>query len=292
MSSASAEKFRKFDKAIVNFMRLTEINIYPIKSLKGVSLNEARTENRGLELDRRWMLVDERNKFLTQREIPKMATLEVGIKEGELKISDQKKEIFIPFKPKTNELLKVEIWASKCRALVYENEINNWFSQVLETKCKLVLMPKETKRIVNPIYAVKKFQDVVSFADGYPFLMIGESSLDDLNSRLEKKLPMNRFRPNFVFNGSASFSEDKWKKIKIGNTVFHIVKPCARCVITTIDQDKGIFDGKEPLKTLAEYRTKKKSSENKILFGQNLIAENAGEILKLNDEIEVIEFKN
>lgn len=285
-------KFRKSDKAIINFMKLTEINVYPIKSLKGISLNEAKVENRGLEFDRRWMLVDEQNKFLTQREFPKMATLEVEIKENELKVSEQRNGIFIPFEPAESESVNVDIWASRCSALTYGNEINNWFSEVLQTKCKLVLMPEATKRIVNPVYAVNKFKDVVSFADGYPFLITGESSLNDLNSRLEKKVPMNRFRPNFVFNDSEPFAEDNWKKVKIGNTEFHIVKPCARCVMTTIDQTAGILDGKEPLKTLASYRTQKKSAENKILFGQNLIAENAGDVLRVGDKIEVIQTKN
>ena len=153
-------------------------------------------------------------------------------------------------------------------------------------------MPEETKRIVNPIYAVNKFKDEVSFADGYPFLLIGENSLNDLNSRLERKIPMNRFRPNLVFNDSEPFAEDNWKKIKIGNTIFHLVKPCARCVITTIDQATGISDGKEPLKTLASYRIPKRSIKKKILFGQNLIAENVGGFLQVGDKVVVIESKN
>jgi uncharacterized protein len=273
-------------------MRLTEINIYPIKSLKGCSLKQSRIEERGLESDRRWMVIDENNEFLTQREIPKMATLEVEIRETGLVVKEGNSEIEIPFQPQNNETANVKVWSSRCRAKVYEKEINDWFSDVLKINCKLVLMPEETKRLVNPFYAVNKFKDTVSFADGYPFLLIGESSLNDLNSRLEKKIPMNRFRPNFVFNDSEPFAEDNWKKIRIGSTIFHVVKPCSRCVMTTIDQTTGISHGKEPLKTLASYRLVKKGGEQKILFGQNLIVENAGEILKIGDEIEVIETKN
>jgi hypothetical protein len=139
--------------------------------------------------------------------------------------------------------------------------------------------------MVNPIFAVRKFQDTVSFADGYPFLLIGENSLEDLNSRLEHPVPMNRFRPNFVVKDSEAFAEDSWKKIKIGETVFHIVKPCERCVITTVNQTTGEKYGKEPLKTLATFRTK----DNKVLFGQNLIAEKAGDFVKIGDKIEVLE---
>jgi uncharacterized protein len=284
-------KFRKLDNVIVRFMNLSEINIYPIKSLKGISLNEAKVESRGLEFDRRWMLVNEKNKFLTQREFPKMATLAVQIKNDGLSVSDNGNEITVSFRTESNETANVKIWSNFCRAQVYEREINDWFSDVLQTNCRLVLMPENTQRKVNYFYAVHK-TDTVSFADAYPFLLIGESSLEDLNSRLEKKIPMNRFRPNFVFNNSEPFAEDKWKKIKIGNTVFHLVKPCARCVITTIDQSTGIPDGKEPLKTLASYRIPKRSIKKKILFGQNLIVENVGEVLRVGDELEVLEAKN
>jgi uncharacterized protein YcbX len=144
---------------------------------------------------------------------------------------------------------------------------------------------------VNFFYAVRK-TDIVSFADAYPFLLIGESSLEDLNARLEQKIPMNRFRPNLVFDDSVPFAEDNWKKIKIGTTVFHIVKPCARCIMTTINQDTGMLTGKEPLKTLASYRLAQRSLQKKLLFGQYMIAENIGEFLRIGDKIEVIETKN
>ena len=273
-------------------MQLTEINIYPIKSLRGISLRQSKVEDRGLEFDRRWMVVDEKNQFLTQREFPKMATLEIGFEKKGLIVKDKENQIIIPLQPQNKETESVKIWSSNCRAIVYDNEINEWFSDVLQTNCRLVLMPEETKRRVNPFYALNKFKDTVSFADGYPFLLIGEASLSDLNSKLDKKIPMNRFRPNFVFNNSESFAEDTWKKVKIASTVFHVVKPCSRCVMTTIDQSTGIPDGKEPLKTLANYRLKKRGAKQKILFGQNLIAENAGEVLKIGDKIEVLETKN
>jgi uncharacterized protein len=272
-------------------MILSEINIYPIKSLKGISLKEARIERRGLQFDRRWLLVDENNKFLTQREFPKMATIEVQIGESSLRVSQNGNRLEIPFVPNNDEIARVKIWSSKCLAKVYENEINKWFGDVLNAKCKLVLMPEETKRKVNYFYAVQK-ADHVSFADGYPFLLIGENSLADLNSRLDKDLPMNRFRPNFVVQDSEPFAEDGWKKIKIGAGVFHVVKPCARCVITTIDQATGEKDGKELLQTLASFRTPKRSVKRKILFGQNLIAETEGEVLRVGDAVEVLETKN
>lgn len=272
-------------------MKLTEINVYPVKSLKGISLQESKVENRGLQYDRRWMLVDKNNEFLTQREFPKMATLRVETEEKGLKVFDGENSISIPAEIGPSATVRVKVWSSTCPAKVYGDAINGWFSGALETDCRLVLMPEESRRRVNYFYAVRK-TDVVSFADAYPFLLIGENSLNDLNSRLENPVPMNRFRPNLVVNESAAFAEDGWKKIKIGETVFHLVKPCARCVMTTIDQQTGVSDGKEPLKTLAGYRIPKRSTEKKILFGQNMIAENIGGVLRVGDRVEVLETKN
>ena len=273
-------------------MILSAINIYPIKSLAGISLTEAKIERRGLQFDRRWLLVNERNEFLTQREFPKMATLEVEIKDNSLVVSENaNNKIQIDSKPQTDVLARVKIWRSGCSAKVYADKVNRWFSDVLNTNCRLVLMPDETKRKVNYFYAVHK-DDHVSFADGYPFLLIGENSLADLNSRLEQTLPMNRFRPNLVVKDFEAFAEDGWKQIKIGETVFHIVKPCGRCVITTINQATGEKNGTEPLKTLASYRIPKRSVKKKILFGQNLIAESEGSILRVGDKVEVLETKN
>ena len=149
-------------------------------------------------------------------------------------------------------------------------------------------MHDESHRIVSPYYAVNKYKDTVSFADGYPFLLIGENSLADLNSKLDNSVPMNRFRPNFVVKDSKPFEEDNWKTIKIGDAIFHVVKPCARCVMTTIDQETGDPDGKEPMKTLASFRLKRQ----KILFGQNLISESIGAVVKIGDKIEVIETRD
>lgn len=266
-------------------MRLSEINIYPVKSLKGVGLPESVVEDRGLRFDRRWMLVDEAGNFMTQREFPVMATVAVDVIDDVLRVSAGSDFIEVPFLDGADEHARVKVWSSSVKAGVYSDRINDWFSDVIGTSCKLVGMTSESKRAVNPFYAVRKFRDQVSFADGYPFLLIGQSSLDDLNSRLSEPVPMNRFRPNFVVEGADAFAEDNWKKIRIGAKVFYLVKPCARCVMTTVDQTKGVKIGPDPLKTLATYRNRK----GKVLFGQNLIAETAGGVVKIGDEVEVIE---
>lgn len=272
---------------------LSEINIYPIKSLGGISLGEAIVEDKGLRLDRRWMLVDKKGEFLTQREYHSMATLKVALEIDSLKVTAKNGDsIFVPLSEnESGEEKRVTVWGSKLKARIAENKINEWFSNALQTDCELVQMNANSKRIVSPFYAVRKFQDEVSFADGYPVLLIGEGSLEDLNSKLENPVPMNRFRPNLVVKNAEAFAEDNWKKIKIGESLFHLVKPCARCVMTTIDQETGISDGKDPLKTLATYRLVKRAGESKINFGQNLIAENAGAKVKIGDKVEILETK-
>jgi uncharacterized protein YcbX len=261
---------------------LSEINIYPIKSLAGISLQTSEVEDRGLKYDRRWVLVDETNKFFTQRDFPEMALIKVSIENEGLKLHHKAKNIvalFVPFNFEHTEKKDVVIWNDTVEGEFYNIEIDEWFSDLLEIKCHLVKMPESTKRNVDKNYAENK---VVSFADTFPFLIIGQASLEDLNSRLTEPLPMNRFRPNFVFTGGKPFEEDKWKKFKIGNIKFKAVKPCARCVITTTDQETA-ERAEEPLYTLSKYR----KVDNNVMFGMNLIADSTGYV-NLNDRIEFL----
>ncbi len=219
------------------------------------------------------MLVDEQNMFITQRLYPKMALLKVEIKNNLLTIKHKQNNLspltVQPFLYSADEI-NVQIWKDNVTVLKYNQDVNDWFKEAIGLKCCLVYMPDSTKRKVDPEYANNK---MVGFADGFPFLIVGEESLNDLNKRLEEPLPMIRFRTNFVFSGGKPFDEDNWKTIKIGNIVFHSTKPCPRCVITTIDQNTGV-KGKEPLKTLAAFRQK----DNKVMFGMNLVAEGTGKI--------------
>lgn len=268
-------------------MRISEINIYPIKSLKGIGLDAAVVEERGLQYDRRWMLVDENDDFLTQRKFPVMATIAVSVADGGLSVSHGGDVLIIPPEPEKPRIAHVKIWRNRCRAHAYDDVVNTWFSDILGAKVRLVHMPDSTRRLAHAPYRVRP-DDHVSFADGYPFLLIGEGSLTELNGRLETPLPMTRFRPNFVVSGSAAFAEDTWKRIRIGDTIFHVVKPCARCVITTTDQVTGARISNEPLKTLATFRTRKIGKKSKILFGQNLIAETPGAHIAVGDAVAAI----
>jgi uncharacterized protein YcbX len=266
-------------------MYLSEINIYPVKSLKGIPLDSAVVEQRGFEHDRRWMLVDSHGTFMTQREFPAMAAIKTSVTDGVLTLANGSGQISAPVDREPGEMIDVSIWNDGgLSAVVADAEVNEWLSRHLDTDCRLVRMPLSTSRAIDANYRTTP-DDVVSFADAYPFLLISEGSLADLNSRLKTPVPMTRFRPNLVVNGSEAFEEDSWKRIRIGSNEFHVVKPCARCVMTTVDQVSGEKDGKEPLATLSQYRNR----EGKVLFGQNLIAETLGGTVRVGDEIEVME---
>jgi uncharacterized protein len=249
-------------------LMLTEIWIYPIKSMGGIRLTKAKVMEKGLEYDRRWMLVDELGKFLTQRNHREMAHFKLSIDKDELTITHKRKGTthIIPLQSTvTNVEEEVVIWDDNVKAFEVSETSNKWFSDLLNINCRLVFFPEENIRAVDTRFANN--QENVSLSDGYPFLIIGEASLNDLNNRMKVPLPMNRFRPNFVFSGGEAFEEDCWRQFNIGSNKFLGVKPCARCVVTTINQET-IEKGDEPLRTLATYRKR----ENKIYFGQNVLA--------------------
>ncbi len=253
-------------------LQVSELFIYPIKSLGGISVTSAEVTSRGFKHDRRWMLVDEHNRFLTQREHFQMALIKVAIGDDGLLVSHYLHgSIKILFKLDDSVKEKVSIWDDITTGIYINDAIDNWFSEVLGIKCRLIYMPDDTKREVDQRYALPGM--ITSFADAYPFLLIGQESLNDLNSRLPEALPMDRFRPNIVFTGGAAFDEDLMNHIDIGGISFYGAKLCSRCVLTTIDQQTGT-KAKEPLKTLAKYRFK----NNKIMFGQNLIHQGDGVI--------------
>jgi uncharacterized protein YcbX len=259
---------------------LSEINIYPVKSLSGFSVNEANVDKRGLKFDRRWMLINELNDFMTQRDYPQMTLLKAVVENNYLILAVKKNnsdQFVIPVDSYSNQTINVPIWDDRCDANLVGKEADDWLSDHLNVKCRLVFMTDEVMRFVDKQYAHQN--EVVSFADGYPFLLIGQSSLDELNRRMETPLPMNRFRTNFVFTGGLPFEEDTWNEFKIGKLIFRAVKPCARCVITTTNQDTA-ERLHEPLKTLASFR----KQDGKVLFGQNLLCESTGVIHK-GDEI-------
>lgn len=262
---------------------LSQINIYPIKSLGGITLQQAEVEEKGLKYDRRWMLVDAHGTFITQRKHFQLALLQVNIKDDQITVfhkQDPDQRISFLLNESTGVTIPVNIWDDESNGLEVSILVSDWFSEFMKMKVRLVRMPEQEKRFVDPRYA--RAREVVSFADGYPILLIGQASLDGLNERLESPVPMNRFRPNLVFTGGMPHGEDQFNAFQIGEVQFTAVKPCARCVLTTIDQQTGV-KGLEPLKTLASYRT----INGKVMFGQNLLHEGTG-TLHVGDQIKFV----
>lgn len=266
---------------------ISQLFIYPIKSLGGIAVNSALVTDRGLQNDRRFMLVDENKIFLTQREHRTMALLKTVIEDDELIIyhkDNPADKLQVPLVPEPSAFTTtVNVWDDWCEGQYINEEADKWFSEKLNFSCRLVYMPESTKRKVDNRYALNN--DITNFSDGYPILIIGQSSLDDLNNRMEEALPMNRFRPNIVIVGSQPFQEDMMEHFTVNGMDFYGVKLCARCVITTTNQDTGDI-GKEPLKTLAQYRR----IDNKVLFGQNVLCQGAG-IISVGNEIKIVKTK-
>jgi uncharacterized protein YcbX len=266
--------------------KVSELYIYPVKSLGGIKLDKAVITDRGFKYDRRWMLIDANNRFISQRECAKMALLKTHISAEYLMVTNTSDGSFInvPLHTEKEEVIQVSVWDDTCYGQLVDDSIDKWFTDTLGMEIRLVYMPESTRRFTDPAYAPAG--SITSFSDAYPFLIIGQSSLDDLNDRLNNKISINRFRPNIVFTGGSPYQEDVINSFTINNIHFNGVKLCARCPIITIDQADA-SKGKEPTKTLATYRAK----NNKIYFGQNLIHRGVGTIT-VGDELSVLSTHN
>lgn len=267
-------------------LSLSAINIYPVKSLQGIALQAASATPRGLEHDRRLMVVDAQGEFLTQRRFPRMATVWTDIGDGILSLSaPDAGSVEVPLEPGGATTLRVRVWGSECDAVPVSAGADAWLSDYLGQPCRLVYMPERSQRFSPERFAGPGH--LVGFADAYAYLLVGEGSLADLNARLARRghpaLPMNRFRPNLVVAGGEAYAEDGWKEIRIGEAVLRAAKPCGRCQVTTTDQATGEVRGPEPLATLAAYR---ESDVYGVMFGMNLVTVKPGRV-RVGDRVEV-----
>lgn len=274
-----------------------DLYLYPLKSAAGIRLETAALDTFGIAGDRRWMLIDAGGRFLSQREQSRMALLRVSLPgAGGLAIDAPGMPTLAVDTPAAEAgaaRLPVTVWDDACEALDAGDEAARWATAFLGEPCRLVYAPDDMVRPVDRTYA--SGDERVGFSDGFPLLLIGQGSLDDVNARLvakgEAAVPMNRFRPNVVIEGGAPFAEDGWRRLAIGTGVdggadqsaapaasdaanvilLDIVKPCARCSIIPVDQATGVR-GKEPLATLATYRKR----DGKVFFGQNVLHRGLG----------------
>lgn len=264
---------------------LTQINIYPVKSLGGIKLNSAELTERGIKHDRRWMLIDDNNKFLTIRQHPEFLFYELSLTDNgfEIKHKDGNNKLVIPLSIDKGDIIKVRIWDDEVTAIVADDNTNGWFLNQLGFSCRLVYLPDSSPRRVQREWV--NGERHVSFADAYPYLIAGEQSVADLNDKIEEEITLERFRPNLVFSGGEPYEEFLWKEIKINEVRMQCIKPCTRCIVTTMHPETAVM-GKEPLKTLFKQRI-----DNKMVFGENAIMLEQGTI-SIGDEIEIISTKN
>jgi uncharacterized protein len=256
----------------VGELTLTALHVHPLKSAAAISPSEWEVDGFGLEHDRRWMVVDTAGRMISQRTHPRLALVRPGVGDGTLRLeAEGMPALELPLRPPPVVTTTSIVWDDRCQATWVGEPAARWFSDFLDTQCSLVYMPEETVRLANPDYAPAETR--VSFADAYPFLLLSEESLADLNGRMAEPLPMNRFRPNLVFRGGEPFEEDRLTAFELGPLRFRAVKPCDRCVVTTTDQRTGAR-GVEPLRTLATYRKR----DGQVYFGQNLVHHGVGRL--------------
>ena len=267
-------------------LRLSALYRYPLKSGKGESLPKAQLDTLGLVGDRRWMLVDEASgRFLTQRADPRMSQLSAlwNISGGLTLSAEGLTPLQVALPEPEQDLRGVTIWRDTLRVPDAGDEAAQWLSRFIDKPVRLVHVPLERARTTEAGYG--RDDDKVAFADGYPLLLIGQASLDDVSKKVGRSMEMLRFRPNLVIEGSEAFAEDGWKRIRIGDIEFRVVKSCSRCILTTIDPQTGERDAKrEPLATLMTYR----KQTDGIMFGQNLVNDGEG-VLEVGMPVTILE---
>ncbi|MEY3289664.1 MAG: hypothetical protein RLZZ419_1906 [Pseudomonadota bacterium] len=259
---------------------LSAITLYPVKSLAGISVNSWPVSKTGLLYDRKWMLVDAAGHFLSQRKLPKMALIQTALTDSQLILSASgMASLSLPLMPTNGDIITSTIWHDQCDARSVSLEADQWLSSFLKLDCRLVYQHEAMIRPVDPHYA--DATDNVSFADGFPFLIISENSLTSLNQAMQLNLSMTRFRPNLVISGCGPYAEDSWREISIGAIDFRLPKPCSRCSVPAIDPETA-QTGKEPLTSLNRLR----KWENKLYFGQNALHNQLG-TLTVGDAVQV-----
>ncbi|MES2818486.1 MAG: MOSC domain-containing protein [Pseudomonadota bacterium] len=266
-------------------LRLSAIYRYALKSAQSERLVQARLETLGLEGDRRWMVVDrDSGRFLTQRLLPQMTLIEARCQgdRGLRLRAPGLSELTVPLPTSDAPLRGVTVWSDSLQVPDAGEPAAAWLSGFLGRPCRLVHVPAQRARQVDTAYAA--VGDRVAFADGFPLLLIGQSSVDDLSARVGRPLEMLRFRPNLVIEGAPAYAEDGWTRIRIGELEFDVVKGCSRCIMTTLDPLTGERSAdREPLATLKTYRER----DGAVYFGQNLIPRGTG-VLEAGMAVQVL----
>lgn len=257
-------------------MKVSGLFTYPVKSCGRLVHESVLLDERGPLWDRRFMVTKPDGTFLTQREYPRLSRVDTSLAGDQLRLAlPEAGELSLPLHREAGEVRRVQVWDDVCEAWDEGEPAAAFFSGYLGTPTRLVRMADAFVRRVKEGYAPRPAQ--TGFADGFPLLVISEASLEELNRRLRERgrsaVTMDRFRPNVVVSGCVPFAEDGWRTIRVGRLTLDLVKPCARCVTTTVDQARGEApDREEPLATLASFRR----DGNHVLFGQNAVHREPG----------------
>jgi uncharacterized protein YcbX len=256
-------------------IRIESLHVYPVKSCAGITLQRAQLTPRGLLHDREWMVVTPQGRFVTQREVARLAVVRTALQEDALQLTAPGlPRLTVPFARHTPAALtEVTVWGDTVLATDEGDAAASWFGEHLGRDVRLVRFDQSRPRPTDPEWS-QGLQGFASFADGFPVLVISSASLDDLNTRLPVALPLDRFRPNVLLAGCVPYTEDSIGMLASGEVRLRLVKPCTRCSITTVDQATGVPQGDEPLRTLRSYRWD--ASLRGVKFGQNAIVENGG----------------
>lgn len=253
-------------------MHVTSLHCYPIKGCRGHAVPSVSIDELGVVGDRRLMLVDERGRFLSQREAPLLATVSTAIDGASLTVATDNSVLHHAVSAAGLQR-SVVVWGEQLLAVDQGDDVAAWFSGAIGQPCRLVFFGPTSLRRIDPEFSPREDAQT-AFTDGYPLLGVVQESLDELNTRLDEPIPMARFRPNIVLAGAAPWSEDNWRSLVIGDVTVDAVKPCARCVVTTTDQRTGERHAhQEPLRTLATYRNQRPFG---AIFGQNLVPRGSG----------------
>lgn len=251
-------------------MQVSGLNIYPVKSLRGIRIQNSLCLKQGLKFDRNWVITDERNKFISQRDYPFLTKIRTNISGDKLGLTNENgNQIYFPLDFDYTKTEKIRVWEDEILAGHISPELDNWLSETISVKCKLFGI--KSWRVKNSVSTGAPFN--YGFADGAPYLITFVSSLEKLNTLLESKISMDRFRSNIIIEGSEAFSEDEINSLKIGELIFKPHKNCGRCIVINTDQENG-FRNKEPLKTLSAFR----KINNSVVFGKYFYLENEGKI--------------
>jgi uncharacterized protein YcbX len=262
------------------------LNIYPIKSCAGVPLAEARVTPTGLAFDRHWLVVDESGAFLTQRVLPRLALVRPALSDHTLRVAAPGMgPLSLPVNG-PGERRAVTIWRDTCTGIDQGEIPAEWLSDFLDRRVRLMRFDFDQPRLSDPRWAGDSGA-TTAFSDGYAVLVASEASLADLNARLARPLPMDRFRPNVVIDGIEAFDEDHVSTLTIAGAGLRLVKPCTRCVVTTTDQETAErAEDNEPLATLAAYR--RREELDGVCFAMNAIVTRTGERpIRVGDEVEI-----